>query len=65
MRKKSVLLTKQRERVLAELERNCVKSIKHNGFEVDDSVLEKLMHSFKENEDSNDTQLAKNTADDY
>lgn len=63
MRKKSVLLTKQRERMLAELERNGVKSIKHNGFE--DAVLEKLMHSLKENEDSNDMQLSKNTNDYY
>lgn len=34
MRKKSVLLTKQRERMLAELERNGVKSIKHMGLKM-------------------------------
>lgn len=34
MRKKSVLLTKQRERMLAKLERNGVKSIKHMGLKM-------------------------------
>lgn len=44
-----------------DLERNGVKSIKHNGFE--DAVLEKLMHPLKENEDLNDMQLARNVDD--
>lgn len=53
MGEKSVLLTEQRQKMLAELERNGVKSIKHDEFE-DDAVLEKLMYALKENRDAND-----------
>ncbi|HEX6283178.1 MAG TPA: hypothetical protein VFZ67_13215 [Nitrososphaera sp.] len=47
------MLTEQRQKMLAELERNGVKSIKHDEFE-DDAVLEKLMYALKENRDAND-----------